>query len=39
MDKLIKPAVAELLGTFILTFIGAGAGALAGVNGGGIMPA
>lgn len=37
MDKIIKPAVAELLGTFMLTFIGAGAGALAGVNGGGII--
>ena len=30
MDKLLKPALAELIGTFLLTFIGAGAGALAG---------
>ncbi|MBM4422976.1 MAG: hypothetical protein FJ030_06230 [Chloroflexi bacterium] len=37
MDKLLKPALAELIGTFLLTFIGAGAGALAGVNGGGIV--
>jgi MIP family channel proteins len=37
MDKLIKPALAELIGTFILTFIGAGSGALAGTNGGGIV--
>ncbi len=33
----LKPALAELIGTFTLTFIGAGAGALAGSNGGGIV--
>ena len=33
----LKPALAELLGTFTLTFIGAGAGALAGSNGGGMV--
>jgi len=36
-----KPALAELVGTFLLVFIGAGAGALAGAppagNGGGIV--
>lgn len=37
MDKHFKPALAELVGTFLLTFIGAGAGALAGINGGGIV--
>ncbi len=37
MDKLLKPALAELVGTFLLTFIGAGAGALAAKNGGGIV--
>lgn len=37
MNTLVKPALAELIGTFILTFIGAGAGALAGSNGGGIL--
>lgn len=37
MDKHFKPALAELIGTFMLTFIGAGAGALAGTNGGGIV--
>ena len=35
----LKPALAELLGTFMLVFLGAGAGALAGPdgNGGGIV--
>ena len=33
----LKPALAELLGTFMLVFLGAGAGALAGTNGGGIV--
>jgi MIP family channel proteins len=37
MDKHFKPVLAELVGTFLLTFIGAGAGALAGSNGGGIV--
>jgi aquaporin Z len=37
MDQHWKPALAELLGTFTLVFIGAGAGALAGSNGGGIV--
>ncbi len=32
-----KALLAELIGTFTLTFIGAGAGALAGSNGGGIV--
>ena len=31
----LKPALAELIGTFTLVFIGAGAGALAGGSGGG----
>jgi MIP family channel proteins len=33
----IKAALAELIGTFTLVFIGAGAGALAAVSGGGIV--
>src|SRR5262245_12056843 len=33
----MRAAVAELIGTFTLTFIGAGAGALAGGNGAGIV--
>jgi MIP family channel proteins len=37
MDDNLRPALAELIGTFTLTFIGAGAGALAGTNGGGIL--
>jgi len=37
MNDNLKPALAELIGTFTLTFIGAGAGALAGTNGGGIL--
>ncbi len=37
MNDNLKPALAELIGTFTLTFIGAGAGALAGANGGGIL--
>ena len=37
MNQDLKPALAELIGTFTLTFIGAGAGALAGTNGGGIV--
>jgi MIP family channel proteins len=37
MNTHLKPALAELIGTFILTFIGAGAGSLAGSNGGGIL--
>jgi MIP family channel proteins len=37
MNDNLKPALAELIGTFTLTFIGAGAGALAGSNGGGIL--
>jgi MIP family channel proteins len=32
-----RPAIAELIGTFTLVFIGAGAGALAAQNGGGIV--
>jgi MIP family channel proteins len=32
-----REALAELVGTFTLVFIGAGAGALAGANGGGIV--
>ncbi len=35
--KEIKASLAELIGTFTLTFIGGGAGALAGQNGGGIV--
>lgn len=37
MDKHFRPALAELIGTFLLTFIGAGTGALAGTSGGGIV--
>lgn len=37
MGDHIKPALAELIGTFTLVFIGAGAGALAGTSGGGIV--
>ena len=37
MNGHLKPALAEFVGTFTLVFIGAGAGALAGVNGGGIV--
>ena len=37
MGSSFGPACAELIGTFTLTFIGAGAGALAGTNGGGIL--
>jgi len=37
MNQNLKPALAELIGTFTLVFIGAGAGALAGANGGGIL--
>lgn len=33
----MQALLAELIGTFTLTFIGAGAGALAGTNGGGIV--
>jgi MIP family channel proteins len=37
MNQNLKPALAELIGTFTLTFIGAGAGALAGTSGGGVL--
>ncbi len=37
MNEHLKPGLAELVGTFTLVFIGAGAGALAGTNGGGIV--
>ena len=37
MNSHLRPALAELIGTFTLVFIGAGAGALAGVSGGGII--
>lgn len=37
MNGHLKPALAEFVGTFTLVFIGAGAGALAGANGGGIV--
>lgn len=37
MSGMFKPALAELLGTFTLVFIGAMTGALAGPSGGGIV--
>jgi MIP family channel proteins len=37
MNDSLKPALAELIGTFTLTFIGAGAGALAGASGAGLV--
>ena len=37
MNGTSRSAMAELIGTFTLVFIGAGAGALAGTNGGGIV--
>jgi MIP family channel proteins len=37
MNDNLKAALAELIGTFTLVFIGAGAGALAGTSGGGIV--
>ena len=37
MNGHLKPALAEFVGTFTLVFIGAGAGALASANGGGIV--
>ncbi|MBI4532190.1 MAG: aquaporin [Candidatus Latescibacteria bacterium] len=37
MNTPLKSVLAELIGTFTLVFIGAGAGALAGINGGGIL--
>jgi MIP family channel proteins len=37
MDNSFRPALAELIGTFTLTFIGAGVGAVAGFNLGGII--
>lgn len=37
MKGSMRPALAELIGTFTLTFIGAGAGALAGIDSGGII--
>ncbi|MBI4457162.1 MAG: aquaporin [Acidobacteria bacterium] len=37
MNGNLRPAFAELIGTFTLVFIGAGAGALAAANGGGIV--
>ncbi len=33
----LKPALAELVGTFMFVFLGAGAGAMAATNGGGIV--
>lgn len=38
MNDNMKAALAELLGTFTLVFIGAGAGALSTANGGGMLP-
>lgn len=37
MDDNLKAAIAELIGTFTLVFIGAGAGAMAGITDGGIV--
>jgi MIP family channel proteins len=37
MNDDLRSAIAEFIGTFTLVFIGAGAGALAGINGGGIL--
>jgi MIP family channel proteins len=37
MNQNLKAALAEMIGTFTLTFIGAGAGALAGASGGGLL--
>jgi MIP family channel proteins len=37
MNTPLKSVLAELIGTFTLVFIGAGAGALASTNGGGIL--
>lgn len=37
MNENLKPALAELIGTFTLTFIGAGAGALAATSGAGLV--
>jgi MIP family channel proteins len=37
MNENVKAALAELIGTFTLVFIGAGTGALAGTSGGGIV--
>ncbi len=37
MNQSTKAGLAELIGTFMLVFLGAGAGALAGMNGAGIL--
>jgi MIP family channel proteins len=37
MNQSTKAGLAELIGTFMLVFLGAGAGALAGMNGAGII--